>query len=413
MRPHTLAMLAALLLCGASPAARAQSFTFQGQLSTATGPATTAHDLEFRVYSAAEGGSQIGTATTAFAVTPVDGVFTVTVSPGNAVFTGPDRWLEISLRPAGSGAFTTLAPRQKITAAPYAARSLNERLTDIGGGVLTNSGSGVNRLLFNRTTPVTGADYFTLRTPTGEQEFGGMYLDTAAADGLPFYGFATDGTVRGFAYVDGATGAFNLSVLGNRVTVSNTGLVGVGTQPTGPERLQVDGAIKATGGATFGGSLTAASVTYAAPQARVLSIGAEAMRPADPVQRFIIDPIAGRAYFHGSVSGLGYIVAPVTLPPNATITGFEATLSNVVGSNGIQASLIRRRVDTLGSSTTIASVVTSGAVLTPTIFVDSSVTPHAVNTEAFTYAVLIACNDWDGPNTNVGGIRIRYSVPAP
>ncbi len=36
------------------------------------------------------------------------------------IFTGPDRWLEIAVRTNSNGAFTILAPRQKLTPTPYA-----------------------------------------------------------------------------------------------------------------------------------------------------------------------------------------------------------------------------------------------------------------------------------------------------
>lgn len=39
-------------------------------------------------------------------------------------FSGGERWLEIAARTNGAGAFTTLTPRQRITAAPYAITAL-------------------------------------------------------------------------------------------------------------------------------------------------------------------------------------------------------------------------------------------------------------------------------------------------
>ena len=47
-------------------------------------------------------------------------LFTVEVDFGSGIFTGAAYWLEVAVRPAGTGAYTALLPRQKITPAPYA-----------------------------------------------------------------------------------------------------------------------------------------------------------------------------------------------------------------------------------------------------------------------------------------------------
>jgi hypothetical protein len=409
MRLAALCTALLFALAAASAPAHAQSFTYQGELSSASGPANTPHDLQFRIFTLALGGVQVGTTTTQLNVAVTSGVFSATVSPGNSVFTGADRWLEIAVRPVGAPTYTTLTPRQRIAATPYAARSLSERLVDIGGGILTNSGpvdgSIINRLILNRTAPVTGADYFTVRTPTLSQDFGGMYIDTQAADGYPFYGFSTAGNVRGFAFIDGATGAFKLSVAGPRLTVSNTGLVGLGTEPAGPERLQVSGDVKATG------VVTASDFAYSTPQTRTMSFPGEALRSADGSQFLNYDLLTGRAFFDGVVS-VGYMVAPLNLPDGATVTGFDATLRNVLGTSPIQGFIIRRGSNGLGSSA-VASLATSGVLNVPTIVNASPFAPFVVDAEQFVYHVRFQCADWDFTNNSVYAFRVRYTVPAP
>ena len=52
--------------------------------------------------------------------TVTNGLFTVTLDFGTAAFQGDARWLQIAVRPTGGGSYTTLAPRQALTATPYA-----------------------------------------------------------------------------------------------------------------------------------------------------------------------------------------------------------------------------------------------------------------------------------------------------
>ena len=98
------------------------ALTYQGRLNDGTNPANGSYDLRFGLYNAASGGAQQGNAITNSPTGITNGLFTVTLDFGNQ-FTGADRWLEIGVRINGGGAFTTLAPRQPITSAPYAVRS--------------------------------------------------------------------------------------------------------------------------------------------------------------------------------------------------------------------------------------------------------------------------------------------------
>ena len=91
----------------------AQPFTYQGFLKQNGQPVNGTVSMVFRLYDAPTGGNQIG-GSIPHAVSVQNGLFTVALDFGN-VWTGADRYLEISV---GS---TTLAPRVKITPAPYAA----------------------------------------------------------------------------------------------------------------------------------------------------------------------------------------------------------------------------------------------------------------------------------------------------
>lgn len=96
-------------------------FTYQGQLSGASGPLNGAVDLTITLFDAANNGSVVGTNSLS-AVPVVDGLFTTTLDFGVDALTADARWIEIAVRsPAGGGGpFTTLQPRQALTVAPVA-----------------------------------------------------------------------------------------------------------------------------------------------------------------------------------------------------------------------------------------------------------------------------------------------------
>ncbi len=122
-----------LLLAAAAFALAAPSFaqpitneiTYQGELKNGGTVVNGTADFQFRLFTAAAGGAQVGPILAANALAVADGRFTVGLDFGS-VFDGNQRFLEIAVRsPAGSGAFTTLTTRQALKAAPYALHALN------------------------------------------------------------------------------------------------------------------------------------------------------------------------------------------------------------------------------------------------------------------------------------------------
>jgi hypothetical protein len=122
---YRMAVVAAL--AGLCPAALAQtSFTYQGRLTNAGEAAQGAHDIRFRLYTLASGGTQLGGTLCADNVDVTDGVFTVLLDFGPQFTSGAPRYLEIETREdtglscANTTGYTLLAARQPITAAPMA-----------------------------------------------------------------------------------------------------------------------------------------------------------------------------------------------------------------------------------------------------------------------------------------------------
>jgi hypothetical protein len=138
-------VLTAVLCAMSSLAVSAQTsaFTYQWKLKDVSSPANGQYDFTFKLYE--QSGGQVASAVQRDDVTVTNGVFSVSLDFGAGTFDGGARLLEIGVRPGSStGAFTMLAPKQPVTSAPYAVRSLNAASADTAlnatqlGGVTAN-----------------------------------------------------------------------------------------------------------------------------------------------------------------------------------------------------------------------------------------------------------------------------------
>ena len=176
-------LLLPAVLAIVTPALEAQltTFTYQGQLTDADQPANGSYDFQFGLASAATGALvPLGSDPNPIAVTPVtvtDGVFTVEIDFGANAFIGAERWLEISVRPAGSAdPYTTLSPRQRINATPYASFAAGVNASDLVGQVsdanlsttlsFPRTFSNPGNIFFGDGSNLTGLDAGSLATGT-------------------------------------------------------------------------------------------------------------------------------------------------------------------------------------------------------------------------------------------------------
>jgi hypothetical protein len=115
-------------------------FTYQGRLTSAGSPADGLHDLRFRLFDAATGGSQVGGTLCADNVDVVDGLFTVVLDFDQQFATPEERHLEIQVRRDSglncnnSAGFSILAPRQQLTATPLASHAKSAFALDAADG---------------------------------------------------------------------------------------------------------------------------------------------------------------------------------------------------------------------------------------------------------------------------------------
>lgn len=124
-----LFFITTLLFLSLSIQAQTTEFTYQGRLLDSSLPPTANYDFQFSLWDSLANGTQAGATQTLTGVAVTNGIFTVRLNFGNE-FPGSARFLQIDVRPAGGGSYTTLAPRQPMTSAPYAVKAFNAENAD-------------------------------------------------------------------------------------------------------------------------------------------------------------------------------------------------------------------------------------------------------------------------------------------
>jgi hypothetical protein len=169
-----------LMVCSVAMRAQTASFTYQGKLTDGGAAASGSYQMRFSLFDAAAGGNQIGATVTNPGVAVANGIFTVNLDFGAAAFPGAARFLEIGVFSTATNSYVVLNPRQPLTSAPYAVRSLNSTTAETAGNsnnlggvpadqyVQTNDSrlsddrnplAGSGFYIQNRTTVQTGASF--------------------------------------------------------------------------------------------------------------------------------------------------------------------------------------------------------------------------------------------------------------
>ncbi|RFS16786.1 hypothetical protein [Emticicia sp. C21] len=127
----------------------------------------------------------------------------------------------------------------------------------VNGSILHHGGQvgvGTANMTNNNT-------FLTVRGNLGGTNLEGMYVDASSNTGKAFYGYSVNDSSRAYHYFDGYTSKWNLAI-GNtdRLTITSSGLVGIGTTSPGGKLHVVgssyfDGGTFTTGQAEVNGSL--------------------------------------------------------------------------------------------------------------------------------------------------------------
>ncbi len=253
------------------------AFTYQGQLKETGGPVNGTTDFEFSLWDAAgsgsppSGGMQIGGTQSVDNVAVTSGLFTVELNAGGefgaTAFNGDARWLEIAVRsPAGSGSFTTLAPRQPITAVPYALYALNAGVGD-GHSLDAADGNPVDALFVDNVGNVgigTTSPGRRLDVNGSATLRGSMFFDTP---GILEVAHENNTGMR----IDPASNSVQLETDGSiGLTLTSSRNVGIGTNsPLFPLHVETNstsgrgvfGLASAATGDTYGGYFQSQSTT--------------------------------------------------------------------------------------------------------------------------------------------------------
>src|SRR5262245_58909269 len=97
------------------------AFTYLGRLTDGGVPANGLYDLEFGLFDAGIGGTQVGSTIVVEDVTASNGLFLANLDFEASPFAGNARWPGLGVRSgASTGSFTTLSPLQELTPTPNA-----------------------------------------------------------------------------------------------------------------------------------------------------------------------------------------------------------------------------------------------------------------------------------------------------
>lgn len=208
-----LSIAAAILLLALAASAQTTAFSYQGRLTDTGTPGNGNFQMQFKLFDAASGGTQIGSTLTDVPVAVAQGTFSLKLDFGASVFTGADRWVEVAVRRNSGESYTTLDPRDKIVSSPYSLRTLSASQADDAqklGGVnaseyVTSSNPAGDSFIKNQAAQQAASNF----NVSGSGTVGSLTSNGAAT----FSGITSPGGAagKGRLYFDSGTNKFRIS----------------------------------------------------------------------------------------------------------------------------------------------------------------------------------------------------------
>lgn len=180
-------IVVAWLSSAASAEPVATTFTYQGRIHQNGLPVTGGFDIYVRLFDAPEDGNQAAESLLFADREVVNGLFTLVLDFGVNALSDENRYLEFSVKSAGSAdALSVLSPRQRISAAPYALQTRGFFVHED-----TRVGIGTAQPSFDTRMHVVGGDEATAirgQSSSDGQFSQGVFGQSQAIDGTGVLG---------------------------------------------------------------------------------------------------------------------------------------------------------------------------------------------------------------------------------
>ncbi len=292
------------------------AFTYQGRLMRGSTPVAGTCSLTFRLYGSGSGSDQVGPDVTKASVQVSDGYLAESLDFGN-VFTGEERWLEITINSCSDGSGSgTLSPRVALNPTPYA-------LSLRPGATITGS---TTVLTAYNTSSSGGPALYGEATDFGAENYGVMGR-TVSVQGAGIYGEAYS--------IVGGKGVYGKSFVG-------TGVYGETSHPNGY-------GVYSQGRAHIEGALSWKPITS------YVSVSAAAFRPYQDDYDY---RNSGLALTNVDGSSQNYR-APVQLPHEATVTGLAFYWQDNYAGGDARCILARNELNGVGN--VLFNITSSGS----------------------------------------------------